>query len=149
MIELSWRQIRDTDLSAALNGLARQRVPYSVTLKLLTIVKVIEAEQKKADAVAQALLEKYMKKVEKEVDGKKTLVWEMKNKKHESQLKKEEQDFLSTKFKIRASKIKSSELMSASISAVELFKIEDLIEFDTDERPLPKPSRLKSVESNA
>lgn len=146
MIEMTWGQIRDLELSAALNGLARQRVPYATTLKILTISKAIEAEQKKADEMAKILRDKYMAEVEKEVDGKKIKVWELKDKGLEEELKGAEKEFIGTKFKVRTNKLKSSDLSNTELSAIELFKLEALVDFEEGEN---KPSHLKPVEGNA
>jgi hypothetical protein len=140
MIEMTWGQIRDMELSAALNGLARQRVPYATTLKILTISKAIEAEQKKADEMATIIRDKYMKKSE---DGK---TWELKDKALEDELKTAEKDFVTTKFKIRSNKLKSVDLSGTELTAVELFKLENLVEFEGDQKP---ESHLKPVEGNA
>jgi len=128
------------ELSEALNGLARQRVPYATTLKILTISKAIEAEQKKADEMAAIIRDKYMKKSD---DGK---TWELKDVALEEELKTAEKDFVTTKFKIRSNKLKSVDLSGTELTAVELFKIENLVEFESDVKP---ESHLKPVEGNA
>ena len=135
MIELTWGQIRDQELSIALNGLARQRVEYKTTLKLLTITKEVEAQQKKAQGVAEALRDKYMK-----LDDEKKF-YVIRDPTSEDALKKEEQEFMNTKFKIRIPKLKSGELIETKMTAVELFKLEPLIEMEVENKP-----PLKAVE---
>lgn len=143
MIELSWGQIRDPQLSVALSGLARQRVPYKTTLKILTISKAIEEEQKKAESMAEIIRDKYMAKNPEAKDGEP--VWKMKDPTLEEELKKAEKDFVETKFKVKTPKIKSAELENTELTAVELFKLENMIEFDGEE----KPKHLQPVEGNA
>jgi len=140
MIELTWGQIRDHELSLALSGLARQRVPYATTLKLLTISKEVEVQQKKAQSMAEIIREKYM------AQDPETKLYNLKDGVDEEVLKKEEKEFIETKFKIRIGKLKSGDLASTSLTTVELFKLEPLIEFEGEERPT---SHLTPVEGNA
>jgi hypothetical protein len=140
MIELTWGQIRDHELSLALNSLARQRVPYATTLKLLTISKEIEAQQKKAQSMAEIIRDKYM------AQDPETKMYKLKDGADEEALKNEEKEFIDTKFKIRVGKLKSGDLASTQLTTVELFKLESLVEFEGEERPT---SHLKPVEGNA
>jgi hypothetical protein len=137
---MNWLQLRNHDLNGALNGLARQRVPYATTVKILAIVKALETEQKKADAVAKALQDKYFK------FNQETKTLELKDEKLKPEAEAAEKEFAETKAKFKIPKIKSVELEGTALSAVELYKLEPFIEMEPEEKA---PSHLKPVEGNA
>jgi len=141
MIEVTWAQIRNNDLNGALNSLARQRVPYATTLKLLTLLKSIEVEQKKAVDMAKILSEKYGS-----VDPE-TKQWKLKDGVTQEEFAKAEQEYAETKCKLCVTKINSADLMGTELSAIELARIEMFIDIPSEE----KGSRLSSVpvEGNA
>lgn len=152
MIEKKWSEIRDGDLNMALNSLARQKVPYKTTVKLLAIVKALESEQKKADKVAEALRDKYYKR-NPEFNDKSpvgTAMYILKDEKDEkfkAEAMAAEKEFAETKSQFKTPKIKSSELENTELTAIELYKIEEFIEDDSTEGG--RTGHLKPVEANA
>lgn len=143
MIELKWKDLRDYDLNSALNSLARQKVPYRTTVKLLGIVKAVEAEQKKADEVGKALQDKYFKKNPDFKPGGSLPPIIIKDESLRKEAAEAEKEFGETVAKFRFPKITSAELEQTELTAVELFKLEPFLE--SEEKP---KSPLKPVEAN-
>lgn len=142
MIEMNWLELRNRDLNGALNNLARARVPYQTTVKILAIVKALESEQKKADAVAKALQDKYFR------FNQETKTLELKDEKLKPEAEAAEKEFAETKAKFKLPKVHAHELSNIELSAVELFKLEPFIEPEVTVEDA-KPTHLKPVEGNA
>ncbi len=138
MIELTWAQIRDAELGTTLAGLARQKVPYATALKILTILKSIEEEQKKLASMATIIRDKYL------TQDPETKEWTPKEGMTE-ELKAAEKDFLETKCRLKTPKIRGEELTETKLSAVELFKLEAFMDLGEDKGP----THLRPVEGNA
>lgn len=143
MIEVQWKDLRDYDLNSALNSLARQKVPYRTTVKILGIVKAVESEQKKADAVAKALQDKYFKTNPDYKPGADVPKLILKDEALRTEAAAAEKEFGETSAKFRFPKITGVELEETTLSAVELFRLEPFIELEE------KPKTLKPVEANA
>lgn len=125
MIEANWSKIRDPEMTKALESLAKQRLPYPTTLKILTFSKALEMEQIKSDEMAMNLRDKYLKKTE---NG-----WEIKDESLASEFREAEKQFLETTFKLKGNKIKGEELKDSLLSAVELHKLDWLVEIGDEE----------------
>lgn len=141
MIEITWQQLKNQDLTQALNALAGQRMEFSTTLKVLNILKSVESEQKMAFQAARILTEKFIDR-EKESEllkaGKLSEV-PLKDGVLKEEYEKSLTEYLETKSRIRATKIKADELSQTKLTPIELLAIEPFIII-----PEEKPD-LKSV----
>jgi hypothetical protein len=124
MIELTWGQILNSDLNNAFNKIMRQSVEFHTALKILSISKEIKAEQDKAQEMRSFLQEKYFDRVTRE-DG----LIELKEKLgKEEELKKAQEEFAQTRFKLKSATIRQADLAKAELSALEVLALEPVME---------------------
>lgn len=129
MIELTWGSMRDPEFVNTMKGLQRQKLEFKTSLKLLNITKKIQDELKKSDEMIHSMRDKFMSLDEK------TKLYTVKPG-SEKDCEKFEMEFLTTKFTVNIPKIKHSEISSCELSAVDILKLEPLLEDDTQARKL-------------
>lgn len=123
MIEMTWAQVREPELSAVLNRLIREKVEYKTALKMLTLVKGLESEQKKAQEMFKVITDKYMKLSE---DKTRYIIKEGQGDEAEKALN----EFHTTKAKFKIPKIKADEISNLKVSAVDLALLEPMLELE-------------------
>jgi hypothetical protein len=136
MIEMKWAQIRDPELFKTLNKIANAKVEYKVALKIVGILKAIEEEQKKSDAMFKILTDKHyaMSEDKKFFEPKKG---------EEEEAKKAVAEFNGTRFTIDYPKLKHSELSRVDVAAIDILKLEAMLEAD-DAKENKKPTEEKA-----
>jgi hypothetical protein len=129
MIEMSWAQVREPELSEVLNRLIREKVEYKTALKMLTIVKGLEKEQKKAQDMFKIICDKHMELTE---DKSRWVTKKGQEKEADAALK----EFHTTKVKFKIPKIQSVELEHLKVTAVDLALLEPMLALDGEESHL-------------
>ncbi len=122
MIHATWREIRDRNVSAALQNLSVSKgISFATTLKVVAMLKGLTKEITKSNEVAAVVQKKYGTKDEK------TGMWTVKPE-HKEDFVKADEEFMATPCEFRFAKLTIKELEGSGITAADLFAIDFLVE---------------------
>lgn len=137
VIEITWGQLRDNDLNPALNKLATAHLELKTTIKILGIMKAIEKEWNKSEEVRVDFMSKLgVQSADKRSYGPK--------KGQEKEWDDRYKEFQAVKAKIRYPKIKLDEVKNLPLTAVDLAKLEPLIEGIEYEEETPSDNNKRA-----
>lgn len=123
MIEMTWNQLRSPDLNPVLQKIVRAPGSFKTSIKILAIIKAVEAEQKSAADAFNVLTEKYMKLSDDKTH------WMAKEDVLE-EANKALNDFASTEFKKDLPRITYSEMERVELSAHDIAILEPFLKDD-------------------
>jgi len=123
MAELTWGQILGVELNNALNKAMRSQVDLKVAVKMISIAKELKSEQDKANKMREILQDRFFDKVA-HPDGR----VDMKEKPgKEEEIKKAQEEFAATSFKMKSAKLSTDELTNAGLAPIELMALEPIL----------------------